>query len=343
MAKGSFIGEVRETAAKFMRLPISVRVMAIAGAVMCGTICGVLWEIWNTRLDYSFGFITPIFVAYILWIRKESIFGYFLDKKENSTCGSKYISLLFDIFFAAMFVCGIFTFAIFGFLFFLTNNRGVPAFTMSFGFSFAVFAMAYISSATDSYGNKKPLKERLKFTSLFIFPAFIWLISAPLFRVIEEVISMKLLSIVAIVDYSLMDAMGFVVNLRGNVIEFPKGSVGVAEACSGIRSLTACIFAGSFLAAAMLDKFWKQLALVLSSMFLAFFFNLCRSLFLALWAYENGSASISGTVHDTAGYIILGCTVVGLLILVQIFNINPVPKEFRELESDNQENFHESE
>ena len=65
-------------------------------------------------------------------------------------------------------------------------------------------------------------------------------------------------------------------------------------------------------------------------MALAFFFNLCRALFLAFWAYQNGPDSISGTVHDAAGYVILGCTVAGLLLIGKILNINPVPEEFRE-------------
>ncbi|MFR6034836.1 MAG: archaeosortase/exosortase family protein [Bacilli bacterium] len=32
-----------------------------------------------------------------------------------------------------------------------------------------------------------------------------------------------------------MDFLGYIVTLRGNVIEFPSGSVGVADACSGIK------------------------------------------------------------------------------------------------------------
>ena len=37
--------------------------------------------------------------------------------------------------------------------------------------------------------------------------------------------------------------------VQGNVLALPTGNVGVEDACSGIRSLTGCLFAGSFLAA----------------------------------------------------------------------------------------------
>ena len=54
-----------------------------------------------------------------------------------------------------------------------------------------------------------------------------------------------------------------------------------------------------------------------------------RALFLSIWAYQYGSDSISGFVHDAAGYAVLGLTIVGLLILIPIFTLNPVPEEYR--------------
>eukprot|EP01031_Cornospumella_fuschlensis_P000633 gene633-804_t len=56
-------------------------------------------------------------------------------------------------------------------------------------------------------------------------------------------------------------------------------------------------------------------------MFFAFLTNLARSLFLTGWAYRNGPTSIEGTVHDVAGYAVLGLTVVGLLCLLPLLNL----------------------
>lgn len=97
--------------------------------------------------------------------------------------------------------------------------------------------------------------------------------------------------------------------------------MGVADACSGIRSFTACLFAGSFLAAVFLDKLWKKIGLVASAVGFAFFTNLLRSLFLTAWAYNYGPEAIEGMVHDIAGYAVLGLTVVGLLCLLPLFNL----------------------
>ena len=97
--------------------------------------------------------------------------------------------------------------------------------------------------------------------------------------------------------------------------------VGVEQACSGIRSLTACLFAGSFLAAVFLDKLWKKVALVAAAMGFAVLTNLFRSLFLTSWGYRYVHEAIEGTVHDVAGYSVLGLTVVGLLCLLPLFQI----------------------
>ena len=126
-----------------------------------------------------------------------------------------------------------------------------------------------------------------------------------------------------------MDSAGFMVELRGNSIFFPDGAGGVADACSGSRSLTACLFSGSFLAAVFLDKMWKKVALVAMSMVLAFINNIIRALFLSVWAYKFG-------------YAVLALTVVGLLILIPRFSLNPIPKELRGESGDSESDERES-
>ena len=312
----------------FSALPAQVKIAGAGLLLMAVSVCKTLIPVWSKRQDYSFGYLTPLFVLYVLFDRKEKIAEFFEKRREKSApIGA--VSLAADFAFGGMFACGIATFLAFAFLFFLTQNRGVPAFTMTFALSFTIFASAYLLSGKDNSGMRPKTSERLAFVSLFVFPSFIWLIAAPLFRVVESRVSLFLLSVVAKVVFDIMTGLGFAAELHGNTIQFPSGSIGVADACSGIRSLTACLFAGSFLAAVFFEKTWKKITLVVSSMALAFFFNLCRALFLAFWAYQNGPDTIGGAVHDAAGYVILGCTVAGLLLIGKILNINPVPEEFR--------------
>jgi exosortase len=134
-------------------------------------------------------------------------------------------------------------------------------------------------------------------------------------------VSLFLLRKVVTVVAFVFDMLGYPLEQQGNVLQLPKGSVGVADACSGIRSLTACLFAGSFLGATFFGQFWKKVVLVGASMAFAFLMNLVRSLFLTGWAYAYGPDAISGTVHDAAGYAVLGLTCAGLLAIVPVLNL----------------------
>jgi len=162
---------------------------------------------------------------------------------------------------------------------------------------------------------------RVRLVAFFTFPVLIWFVSAPMVSVIETQLSLFLLHKVVTVVSFVFDMLGMPVEQEGNVLVLPTGRVGVAEACSGIRSLTGCLFAGSFLAATFLDKLWKKVTLVALSMLFAFVTNLARSLFLTAYAYNYGPEAIEGTVHDVAGYAVLGLTVVGLLCLLPLFNL----------------------
>ncbi len=316
---------------EFFRLPVwiwfsSLMILAFAFMAVHGAM-----NIWGYREDYSFGYILPVFSAYVLYDRWGKIMAYFSQPATDEAL--KPLRIAFDALFFLGFSLCVLLFLGATLIIYVSTAGGAVSSTMCISLAFMLFGFAYLASGENLKGEKMALKQRLGFARLFIFPAFIWIIAVPFASPIEDAISVTLLSYVSVIVVNIMDFFGAVVELHGNVISFPGGSVGVADACSGIRSLTACLFAGSFLAAVFLDKFWKKIALVGMAMVFAFIFNLCRALFLAMWAYQNGSDSISGTVHDLAGYFVLGMTVICLLALLPLFQLSAVPKAVREAEA----------
>jgi len=167
---------------------------------------------------------------------------------------------------------------------------------------------------------------RRQLCALLVFPATVWLLSAPLLGMIEGQLSLYLLNpMIAFVSF-VFDMLGLPLGREGNVLIMPdNGRLGVEEACSGIRSLTACLFAGTFLGAVYLKPLWQKIVLVVAATVLALGMNLLRSLFLASWAYAHGTGSIEGTLHDSAGYAVLGFTAAGLFGLLALFNRPPRP------------------
>lgn len=92
----------------------------------------------------------------------------------------------------------------------------------------------------------------------------------------------------------------------GNVIELANTSVGVEEACSGIRSLLSCLYAGFFFAAWLVRSTARRVVLIALAPLLAIGMNYVRSLSLTLMA--NAGIDISGFWHDATGFAILGLT-----------------------------------
>ena len=295
----------------------------------------VYW--WNNREDYSFGFLVPLFALYVLYERRSQILGYLTryhqESVEDSQESKDFLTQAINIFFIGVFTSGAILFFLGALIRIATTPQNPASLAIAIGFSMILLATAFIFSEETLGGSKLSIRERFSFMMLFLFPALIWLVSAPLVSVLETKVRVFLLTQVTIIVFSLMDFLGFAIERQGNVLVLPKGVVGVEEACSGIRSLTACIFAGSFLAAVYLKQFWKKVLLVLTAMLFAVITNLFRSAFLTLWAYFYGSEAINdhwvlpligdiGSVHDVMGFAVLGLTSVGLIMLLPIMNFS---------------------
>lgn len=99
---------------------------------------------------------------------------------------------------------------------------------------------------------------------------------------------------------------GFAAVRDGNIIRLANALVGVEEACSGIRSLTACLFAGVVLGGLMLQGIPRRLFTVVAAGALAVVTNFVRSITLCLLAAHG--VEIKGFWHDATAYAILGAT-----------------------------------
>lgn len=312
--------------------------MLFAGLLLLGFAGFMVWDQfywWGNREDYSFGYLVPLFAIYVLYERWPVISGYIFNgarpgESMPAASPGPFSRLLGGIA-VASFLGSLLLYGVGALLRSVTGPQNPASLAIATGFAGITFSIVFILSKTRADGEPMPLANRLSLVMLFLFPALIWLLSAPLVSVLENKIRVTLLTQVTIVVFNLLDLLGYEIERQGNVLILPMGSVGVEEACSGIRSLTACLFAGSFLAAVFLDKLWKKVALVGAAMVLAVITNLLRSLFLTIWAYSYGSGAIDehwhlpifgdiGSVHDVTGLAILGLTCVGLLCLLPIFN-----------------------
>ncbi len=103
-----------------------------------------------------------------------------------------------------------------------------------------------------------------------------------------------------------LHTFGFPAIRHGNVIQLANALVGVEEACSGIRSLTACLFAGLVLGGFMLTGLRRRVLLVVAAGLIAIVTNFFRSTTLCVMAARG--VEINGFWHDTTAYAVLGVT-----------------------------------
>lgn len=311
------------------------------GVILLGMValtCWDQWNIWSTKDDYTFGYLVPFFSAYVLYERWDDFIA--LLSGEKTVIGKPsprwlmvvvYVIALFSI---LTFVGGGTSRAIFG--------VGVgPTVAIAFGLVGTILSFAFISAPV--IGNHAASNEvRWRLVGLLLFPACVWIISGPFLYLVDNRIKGELLTNVTEIVSGILRLSGEVIKVNGNTIEFAnKEAVGVADACSGIRSLSACVFVGSFLGAIFVEggfpgSLIRRILLIILSGAVAIVVNIARNTYLAFYALEHRAVSLErdfwgaelgskdfsflGTVHDFAGNFSMLIAFVLLLACVPLIN-----------------------
>jgi len=152
----------------------------------------------------------------------------------------------------------------------------------------------------------------------FAMPFGFILIALPLPGMIYNLIVGNLQSVVTSLNVEILSLAGVPAQRVGSLIQLPNGVVGVDEACSGIRSLQSAVMATLFIGYVVLRSNGLRVLLLAVGILLAFLGNVIRSLTLSFVAYRRGLDALD-SFHDTAGWSILGFTVVGVMFFAWLF------------------------
>lgn len=140
--------------------------------------------------------------------------------------------------------------------------------------------------------------------------ALMWGFAAPLPSGSLARFSLLLQNLITTASVKVLSTLGTPAVQHGNIIQLPNAFVGVEEACSGIRSLTACLFAGVVFGGWMLRGWPRRLIVILGAGAFALIMNFLRSITLCLLV--AGGYEIHGFWHDAIGYAVLGMTALGV-------------------------------
>src|SRR5262249_53577799 len=112
---------------------------------------------------------------------------------------------------------------------------------------------------------------------------------------------------------STLDLLGVPVLLDGNVIHLSRITLGVTEACSGIRSLITLIALGIAWAYLMLPSFWTRAVLVASVLPITIVANAGRIVLTGLVGQWFGIEYAEGLFHFFSGWLVFVLALCGLL------------------------------
>lgn len=136
--------------------------------------------------------------------------------------------------------------------------------------------------------------------ALTLFPLLFFLTGVPWPAKIAGPVQQNLMIGVANVISEILLWLAIPVKLEGAVLNLSKGTVGIVEACSGIRSLQS----GLMISLAIGELFWlsrgRRAVLVLAGVVLALVSNLGRT-FTLCWIMEQGGPEAMHARHDAVG------------------------------------------
>jgi len=145
------------------------------------------------------------------------------------------------------------------------------------------------------------------------FPLGFLLFLVPMPAVFFYAMTARLQNIAAETGAWGLDLVGVPVLLDGNVIHLSRVTLGVTEACSGIRSLITLVALGVAWAYLMLPRVWMQNVLVASVLPITIFSNAGRIVMTGLVGRWLGVEYAEGFFHFFSGWLVFVTAILCLL------------------------------
>jgi exosortase len=261
-----------------------------AGGSVWALLITQLWVEWSTNEQYGYGQVVPLLALYLGWSR-------WRDRPTPAAPAG------------ATIVYSVVAIALVALLPLRLICETSPEWRLIY---WATGGLALGTSLTLIYG-----AGGVPWLRHFWFPVAFLLVAIPWPHRLETAVLQALMHTVAGVCTEALSWLGFPAVQFGNVIEVSGTTVGVEEACSGVRSLQTTIMSSLFLGELYRLCLSRRAALFLVGILFAFACNLARSFVLVWLAATRGDAAIAQW-HDGIGLGVMGVTVGGLLLLAHL-------------------------
>jgi exosortase len=253
---------------------------ATLGLILAALYWGILRDLgrqWWDDANYSHGFIVPIFSGYLIWRERDRL----LTLAPRGTAWGLLLLL-----------GGI------GAL--VLGDLGAENFLSRSSLIVILAGLVLFIVGAEAF-------------RVTVFPLCYLFFMVPIPAILFYAVTFPLQQLAAEQAAWALDVLGVPVLLDGNIIHLSQISLGVTEACSGIRSLIS-LFAGAVAwAYLLLPGGWPMLAFVLATVPITILANAGRVVATGLIGQWFGVEYASGFFHELAGWVIYLFAFLGLI------------------------------
>jgi exosortase len=233
-----------------------------------------LWDVWRLSDEYSSGLLVPFLAAYILWVRRQDI--------TQCRIG----------------------FSIWG-LFAFIAAQGLRLFGLYFGYVSAENLSIVLSiSALVLFLFGRQFFKKISTVLLFLCLMLPW----P--NRIQAAVALPLQGWATSSAVFCLEMMGYAVIQEGNIIHINETTIAVAEACNGLRMITAFFVISALVVMLARRPWWVKFIILLSSLPVALLCNTVRLTITALaFTVLKGEYWVK-IFHDFGGYAMMPLAVI---------------------------------
>ena len=259
-----------------------------SGALLVLVLVALLWSYWptidqlihdwRTNDDYSVGALVPLAAVYLLWHTRGA-----LSKRRGAPC---------------WWGIGVILLA-----------QGARAFGLLFYFKSAErYSLVLTVVGLVLLVAGRQVTREVRWILVFLF------LMVPLPGRVHTLITGPLQNLATVGAVFALELLGFAVVREGNIMVLNGNvSVAVAEACSGLRMLTAFVVVAATLAYVVKRPPWQKATLVVSSVPVAILCNLIRLVVTAVLYVVASSETAERFFHDFAGLTMMPLAVLVLV------------------------------
>ena len=265
---------------------IKISILLILWAAIFYPVYSDLYTAWfgTSNSDNSYGMLVPFISLYFIWTRKAD-----LKRAEILPASSGLVMLLASL------------------LIYLVSYAGGVVFLQRMMIVVSLNGLVLYLFGKENY-------------RLLLFPLLFLFFMVPIPESVVGLISFPLQTYATIISSKIIQWCGIPVYREGHMLYFTQTQLEVAEACSGIRSISALLMLSVIFMHQCNNNTKLKTIIVLSSVVIAFIANILRVSGTGILAHFFGAGVARGFLHEFSGMAVFAFGFVMMFVEYKLLN-----------------------